>query len=229
MKKAPVITTVGDLYPRRSAHHREPWYTDKKSIKEKRQFRWTVEERALLYDLRIKKNKSIAEIQKFFRKKNKIPLYLGPDDNSDKFSRTRLHNQIRIVRGSFKGLCYKCRKKLTQRDLKRINKKEKGDPSLGLCSSCIKEVAEYKRDRRENALKLGLCPICVKRKVLKGHTMCKKCLSASHRRRYADGLCGKCGERPLAKNSISLCEECLKGNRKASKKYRRRKKRENNK
>ena len=228
MNKAPVVAnvTVGDLYPKtkKAALQRKAWYLDTKSIRQKKQFKWTLSERALLYDLRVKQGMSIPEIQKYFRKKNKIPIYLGVDDKNDKFSRTRLHNQIRLARGAFKGLCYKCRKPLTQRDIKRLNKKEKEDPSLGLCLSCTQESAEYKRERREEALKKGICPICMKRKVAKGHTMCRKCLSASHRLRYIQGLCGRCGEKPLSEKSICLCDDCLTDNRKSSKKYRRKNK-----
>ena len=224
MTKAPTVSnaTIEDLYPRtkKSALQRKSWYLDIKSIRPKKQFRWTLAERTLLYKLRVEKGMSIPEIQIYFRKKNKIPIYLGANDKNDKFSRTRLHNQIRIARGAFKGLCYKCRKPLTQRDLKRINKKDKEDPSLGLCLSCTKKSAEYKKDRREEALKKGTCPICMKRKVIKGHTMCKKCLSASHRLRYIQGLCGRCGEKPLSKKSICLCDDCLGDNRKKSKAYR---------
>ncbi len=226
MNLAPKTATVEDLYPEKTSSVRlqRAWYLDEKVIRTKRLFRWTLEERALLYDLRIKKGKSIAEIQKFFRIKNKIPISLGPDDNSDKFSRTRLHNQIRMVRGAFEGLCHKCRKPLTKRDLKRINKKDREDPSMGLCSKCSSEQSEYKKNRRDAALVLGLCPVCLDNPVVKGHTMCKKCFSASHRRRYVKGLCGKCGEKPLSKNSISLCDDCLEENRLVSKKYRRKKK-----
>ena len=163
---------------------------------------------------------SIAEIQRYFRNKNKIPVFLGVNDDSDKFSRTRLHNQIRIVRGTFHGLCYKCRSPLTKKDFNRINKKEKEDPSLGLCTHCTKEAAEYKKNRRDLALKIGICPVCVDKKVVKSRTMCKSCLSASHRHRYVKGLCGRCGEKPLAKNSLSLCKGCLEKNRVSSKEYR---------
>jgi hypothetical protein len=226
MESAPV--TLEDLYPKHSVQPkpqkaRQPWYMDVKVIKQKRLFRWTVEERALLYDLRIVKGKSITEIQKLFRKKNNITSYLGPDDPSDKFSRTRLHNQIRMVRSAFAGLCHKCREPLTEDDLKRLNAKDREDPSMGLCSKCSSEVSEYKKDRRAKALELGLCPICLSAKVIKGHTMCKGCLSASHRRRYIQGLCGKCGEKPLSKNSIALCDDCLEENRKNSREYRQKK------
>jgi hypothetical protein len=222
MKTAPVDTTVEELYPRTKIRRtrRKNWYLDKNYVRPKKQFRWTLTERALLYMLRVEQNNSIAEIQKYFRKKNKIPVFLGEDDDSDKFSRTRLHNQIRLVRGTFKGLCYKCRSPLTKKDFNRINRKDKEDPSLGLCAHCLKETTEYKKTRREKALSLGLCPVCVKNKVLKGHTVCQSCLSTSHRHRYIEGLCGRCGERPLAANSITLCLICLRKARKASKEYR---------
>jgi hypothetical protein len=225
MKKiAPVDVTVEDLFyqTKKPGTQRKSWYLDKKNIRPKKQFRWTLQERATLYKMRITQGKSIPEIQKYFRRINNITTFLGVDDKSDKFSRTRLHNQIRMVRGSFNGLCHQCREPLKKSDLKKKN--EKKDPSLGLCSSCSKKTAIYKRDKRKNDLARGLCPICVKNKLLEGHATCIECLSSSHRYRYLDGLCGKCGEKPLAENSISLCEECLDKNKKNSLRYRCKKK-----
>jgi hypothetical protein len=224
MIEVPVTTTVGNLYPNfsKAAIKRKTWYLDRNNLRPRTQFRWTLEERTLLYDLRVVKGMSIPEIQRYLRRINKIPICLGPDD-TDKFSRTRLHNQIRMAKGTINGLCYKCRALLTKKDLKRINRKDKEDPSLGLCQSCVEEISEYKKERREHALKEGLCPVCTKRKISKGHTTCRKCLSASHRHRYLKGLCGKCGEKPLAKNSISLCQDCLNDNKKTSRSYRRKK------
>jgi hypothetical protein len=225
MLGAPVTTIVGDIYPNFStaAIKRKTWYLDLNNIRPRTQFKWTLEERALLYDLRVIKGMSIPEIQKYLRRINHIPAYLDVDDKTDKFSRTRLHNQIRMAKGTINGLCYKCRKPLTKRELKKINQKGKGDPSFGLCKSCTKETSEYKKNRGKQALKKGLCPVCAKREIVTGHATCQECLSSSHRHRYINGLCGKCGEKPLAKNSISLCIDCLAGNKKASKKYRRKK------
>jgi hypothetical protein len=225
MIEAPITTTVGDLYPIQStaAIKRKTWYLDKKDLRPRTQFKWTFEERTMLYDLRVVKGMSIPEIQKYLRKINNVSVRLGPDNSKDKFSRTRLHNQIRMAKGTVKGLCYRCRSRLTAKDLKRINLKSKEDPSLGLCQSCADETSGYKKTRRENALQEGLCPICAKRKVDIGHTTCKKCLSASHRHRYIKGLCGKCGKKPIAKNSISLCRGCLKENKRSSKVYRHKK------
>ena len=221
MKTAPAVPIPAPL--KSVPSRRSEWYLDVHSIRPKRQFTWTLTERALLYKLRVEKKMSIAEIQKYFRKKKKIPVFLGVDEDSDKFSRTRLHNQIRLIRGSFQGRCHQCRTPLKKKDLKRINKKEKKDPSLGLCSTCAAKAAEYKKTRREQALSLGICPVCMDDKLLEGHTSCKSCLSTSHRYRYLEGLCGRCGKKPLAKDSSSLCTGCLKKNREASKEYRRKK------
>jgi uncharacterized CHY-type Zn-finger protein len=122
------------------------------------------------------------------------------------------------------GLCHKCRKKLSKDDLKRINRRDKEDPSMGLCSACAEDVSDYKRTARKKALKEGICPICSKRKILPGYTTCIKCLSASHRQRYIEGLCGRCGDKPLAKNSISLCSACLKETRELAREYRKKQK-----
>lgn len=227
MKTAPITTTLEDLYPntKKAMLRRKPWYTDKEVIPSKKKFKWTLDERAILYKLRVENNMSITAIQKFFREKNNIPIFLGEEDTSDKYSRTRLHNQIRIIRGSFRGLCYRCRKLLTKQDRARINKNKKEDPSFGLCLSCSEEVSKYKKIRRKDVLKIGLCSICVSNKVVKGHTMCQSCLSSSHRRRYIAGICGRCGDKPLAKNSISLCEDCLETNRILSARYRQKQKR----
>jgi len=228
-KIAPIDITIEDILNKKpkSNAQRPAWYLDKDSIRPKKQFRWTLKERAILYKMRIIQNKSISDIQKYFRIQNNIPIILGINDKNDKFSRTRLHNQIRLIRGSFNGLCHQCRKKLTKSDLKRINRIEnKEDPSFGLCLSCTRKYSKYKRNKRLEILADGICPICVKNKVIKGHTTCKKCLSSSHRYRYLDGLCGRCGKNPLAENSIALCEECLDINRKTTFKARYKKLRE---
>jgi hypothetical protein len=222
MCTAPV--TVGLLYPptNHTASRRQPWYLDVHQLRPKKHFKWTLKERAILYRLRILEQKSILEIQGFFRKKNNIPIDLCADDSNDKFSRTRIHNQIRMVRGTFNGLCHRCREPLSNADLKRINKKKKEDPSLGLCQACHENTAAYKVAKRQKALKEGICPICNEREVMPGHASCRECLSASHRHRYINGLCGECGKRPLAENSISFCEVCLEEKRKNSKEYRKR-------
>lgn len=186
---------------------RKKWYLNKKEIRQKTQYKWTLEERLILYQLRVEQKKCIPEIQRYFRKLYKLPIPTGIDDNKDKYSRTRIHNQIRIVKGVIKGLCYKCRKPLTMQEIRYI--KRNNDQFLKLCNKCRKEISEYKKERRNELLKLKICPICGKREILEGKTTCKICLSSSHRLRYLVGLCGRCGKRPIADNSISLCEVCL--------------------
>ena len=91
MNTAPVNATVELLYSKttNTTAHRHSWYLDIKQIRPKKQYRWTLKERTVLYKLRVVENKSIPEIQKYFRKLNNIPIYLGVDEDSDKFSRTR--------------------------------------------------------------------------------------------------------------------------------------------
>lgn len=224
MKSAPIVEQ--STIETKPFVRRRSWYLDRKNIRTPSQFRWTLQERIILHDLRVKKEWSIAAIQRYLRKLNGIPMYLAADDDKDKYSRTRLHNQIRIIRGSFNGLCHRCRNPLSKKELKRINNRVKEDPSMGLCDECMGKSTEYKREKRNESLKQGICGVCNKRKITKGHTTCKKCLSATHRHRYLNKLCGKCGKNPLAKNSITLCQGCLEENRNVSREYRKRIKRE---
>jgi hypothetical protein len=198
---------------------RKQWYLDKKEIRPKTQYKWTMEERMILYELRIEREMTIPEIQRYFRKLYKLPIPTDIDDKKDKYSRTRIHNQIRIVKGVIKGLCYKCRKPLTTQDMRYL--KKNNDQFLKLCKKCRKEISKYKRERRNELLKLNICPICGQREILKGKTACKICLSSSHRLRYIEGLCGRCGKRPIAEKSISLCEVCLRRQKKNSRKNKR--------
>jgi len=202
---------------------RKKWYLNKKDIRQKTQYKWTTEERLILYQCRVEKGMSIPEIQRYFRKLYRLPIPNDIDDKKDKYSRTRIHNQIRIVKGAIKGLCYKCRKPLTMQEMRYIKRNNNDDQFLKLCKKCRKEISVYKKERRDELLKLNICPICAKREILQGKTTCKMCLSSSHRLRNLEGLCGRCGEHPIAENSISLCAGCLKDQKIKSKKRRKKK------
>lgn len=213
------IAQVEEILARPTAYkNRKEWYLDKKILKKNKNYKWTIEEKLIIYQLRIKQKKSVAEIQRYFRRLYKLPLLSDIDDPKDKFSRTRIHNQIRIVRRSIEGLCYLCKKPLSLEDKRYIKRTKEKDPLMKLCKKCRKRVSDNKRIKRETLLKDDICPICSRRKVLKGHTACMICISFSHRLRNSEGLCGRCGEKPIADYSISLCEDCLEKQRNKSKK-----------
>lgn len=118
-----------------------------------------------------------------------------------------IYNQTRVGRCSLNGVCFRCRRPL--------KKKKPGKPEL--CNQCKEIIREYKRKYRKKAQKIDYCTACGSRKALPGHRYCKNCLSISYRRRIKKGICGVCGERPIAKNSFSMCYTCLKNNRMAKK------------
>ena len=80
--------------------------------------------------------------------------------------------------------------------------------AISLCTKCKKKDSIYKRTRREKALEQDMCGYCFVRPVLKGYCACRRCLSGTHRRRNKAGLCGNCGERPIGKGKIALCNVC---------------------
>lgn len=202
---------------------RPEWYLDVKIFRPYKQFRWTEKERKQLYKMRVIDEMSITSIQRYFRKKYEIPY----TSKNDQFTTIRLYNQIRMARAVMENQCHHCRRKLRKKDLKRYEKNKRNGRSddLKLCIVCYENSEEYKKDRRERALKQGICPACLKRKVIKGRTTCKRCLSLSQRIRYVDNICGSCGKYPInKKRSSSLCTRCLEKNRHYSQGYRDRRK-----
>ena len=193
------------------------WYFDKKVLRPSKNYKWSLEDRALLYEMRVSKDMSIASIQLFFRKRDGLPM----DSDNDKYTYTRLHNQIRMARASMNGLCHKCRKKMTQRDLKRYRDNRKGrSPDLLLCTKCFEQTKEYKKEKELEAANKGLCIDCRKRRALPGRSTCKRCLSWTQRVRVINNLCSGCGEKPISKKSITFCDDCMETNRVKAKKYR---------
>jgi len=170
--------------------NRPAWYL--KDVKEKEKRDWTTQEVKMVYTL---------------RKKHK----LTPVDIAYMFgvSITQIHNITRLATKAHKKRCFICGHELCQTDIK----KHKGK-YIKACSKCIKKQNEYKRKRRNEALKEGKCGYCGKYKVIPGYTSCKKCISATYRRRYTQNLCGRCGKHPIyKKRSIALCKQCLEKNR----------------
>ena len=106
--------------------------------------------------------------------------------------------------------CYHCSTPLTSKEMQS----RKQGQILFLCTKCRKAAAAMKKERREKFLKSDLCGVCGKRPHLPNKTSCRGCLSASQRRRIAEGLCGTCGKRKIdKKHSIHQCTVCLEINR----------------
>jgi len=132
-------------------------------------------------------------------------------------TRIQIANQIRLARRAMHNECRKCSAPLPARIVRRI--KAKGLFG-GLCKHCEEQARQGKKRQRQKNLKLGLCGTCGKRRVLKGHTACRWCISAGHRRRYQQNLCGQCGRNPIAEGSIALCEACRIKNNQRAREYR---------
>ena len=156
------------------------WY---KNVPEKVKKDWTSEERKNLLELN-RKGLSSDEI---------IEIMGG------KLTKVQIYNQVRIAKKIHAKRCYQCGTPTS-----RVSK-----TGLIICKNCVKKNGQYKKVLRKRALKHGLCGVCYKNKVIPGHTACRKCLSATHRRRIAKGLCCKCGRRKLDKSSTTLCKVCL--------------------
>jgi len=127
-----------------------------------------------------------------------------PQEIADWFgvSKVEVHNATRRAKALLAGKCV-CGEYLTPQEVldneHRIAK---------LCTKCKKAQMEYKHQLREDALAAGKCGYCQDADVLPGKCACKKCLSATHRRRNLDGLCGKCGARPIRAGGKALCDVC---------------------
>ena len=181
---------------------RPEWYM--KDIAKKRNETWTLQDRLLVYTLRVKENRPVKKIVTVFKKMGK------------KVNEVAVHNLTQQAKKILLGKCYKCGEDLTSEDL--ISRKK--GRTLFLCNSCKKEVQEMKRKRRNKFLKNGLCGACGKMPRLYGYTTCQRCLSQVSRRRIAVSLCGTCGKHPIDKTrSIHQCKECLENNIKKGKNY----------
>jgi len=165
---------------------RPKWYLTE--IKEKENKSWTDKERRTVLNLR-----------------EKLQLSAGEIADVMEVTKIQVYNVTRLERKILKGCCYHCGRKLSEEEKKKFKNR-----TFILCLKCLRTLREYKRNLRVEALEKGLCGQCMRRKIVEGKTACKKCMSATHRRRYTKGLCGHCGKRPINKQrSISLCTKCL--------------------
>jgi hypothetical protein len=118
-------------------------------------------------------------------------------------SLNQVHNVTRYVKNEKLHKCRLCGDKLKPEDREPEGKRK-------ICPKCFKKVQTNKRKLRRARLIKGLCEYCGEHKALPGHTGCKQCISATHRRRYTENLCGACGERPIREEGTALCKPCAK-------------------
>lgn len=173
---------------------RPEWYL--KKIPRKRNKNWTIKEENYIYTHRIvNKDKTPSEVA-----------------YNLKVSLNKIYNKTRMLRKTKRNLCYRCGRKLTVKD-KKISKSKN---IHFLCQRCRRIIQKYKEDYKQEMIKRHLCITCgnkTGKRPLKGHLQCKTCLSSSHRRRLAEGLCGSCGLHPISYRSKALCNVCLRKNR----------------
>jgi transposase-like protein len=162
--------------------HKPTWYLS--DVKEKENRDWPDEDKLAIYYLC--QNHPSAEV-------------------AQKFDATRIqiYNITRLARKALKQQCHHCGTPLTE--------EEATAPRTGLvktCKKCQIGFFNYKKERRDKALKRHMCGVCGTKPVLKHHTACKSCISSTYRRRIKDGLCGVCGKNPIKEGS-ALCNQCL--------------------
>lgn len=190
---------------------RPAWYLDPEEIRQYRNTRWSPEDRKLIHRLRVREERPIEDIIQVMARR------LGVHPASQYVTRTKIHNQVRISRAAMKGLCIQCRRELRPEDIKANENRN----DLKLCVRCMNERSNLKEILRTKAIKRGLCGVCHRRKVLRGRTECKKCLSYVQRMRILKGLCGSCGKHPINKSrSKALCNDCMETNNKRGREYR---------
>ena len=161
---------------------RKKWYLD--SVKEKENQTWTDQDKLAVHQL--------------------CQIYTA-EKVANLFNTTivKVYNLNRLAKKGIANQCYHCGNPLTEKEI--AEKKA----LIGTCDTCKEASLNYKRSRRKAALKQGLCGYCETRPVVPGHTGCKQCLSATHRRRNKEGLCGYCGKNPVKHANGALCEECI--------------------
>lgn len=167
---------------------RQAWYLEEVSKKKNRE--WTTSEKMSIFTMRLN-NHSASEIASKYRA-----------------SISQVYNVVRLVRKGLKNECYMCGEPLTKKEL-LANKKS----FIKACTKCKRKASDYKKDIRKKAEDAHLCIYCTERPAIPGHKSCPNCISLTHRRRYAKGLCGQCGKKPIGKNKLALCEPCAKETR----------------
>lgn len=176
------------------------WYLE--DVNPKKNFVWTEKKRKRVFTLRKK-----LPAREVARKMNLTVI--------------QVYNATRMVRRGLSDECFVCGNKLTEKEKIANEKKIKS------CFKCKKKAKEYKNKRRRIAIKNKMCVYCEKRPAREGHVSCTKCISATHRRRYRQNLCGQCGKNSINYPEESVCPSCAKKNRIRSAEYEKRKKKQN--
>lgn len=179
--------------------NRPDWYLE--GVKKIERDQWTIGAIEQVYTLRNDYNEPAVKVADIF----------GVEVN-------QVYNMTRLARRAHRKECFICGRKLSKKDME-ISKKK----FIKACTNCKEKAQEYKKERREAALEKGLCSYCEKEKVIPGKTSCKKCISATYRRRYKKGLCGRCGKSSIDENSNTLCHTCIKKSKKRAQTYRKNK------
>jgi len=175
------------------------WYLN--DVKPKRNIVWTQKLRKEIYTLR--KELPAREVAK------KLNLTV-----------IQIYNATRMYKRGLKSECFCCGNPLTKKEKAASRKRIKA------CFKCKKKAKEYKDSLRKKAKQKGICVYCLDRPARKGHNSCRRCVSATHRRRYLQGLCGQCGKKPINYPDESVCPSCAKKNRERAAEIRKRKKNE---
>jgi len=151
---------------------------------------WTDREKIAVYRLRLEDKLPVERVATIFG-----------------LTKTQVHNTTRMVKKSRQRQCCSCGYVLTEEELKQKK-------MIKSCDKCKERRKIYKRKRRKRLIKKNICPICEKNPLVTEKKACKGCLSATHRRRYNQGICGTCGKEPIAwDRSDALGINCLEKNR----------------
>ena len=181
---------------------RPQWYAKAQFIRKKRNHSWTRQEIKNVLNLRAQQIPVDLIIAKLRLKDVK---------------RSQVYNILRISKKNNSGKCFQCGHDMTRTEIMAQEKN-----AFKICLSCQEKNLQYKQKIRKNNQKKGMCIYCGTKPPLKDRKTCKHCLSSTHRRRIAEGLCGTCGKRPISSRSTAKCDICLEINKTSSHTHRKR-------
>jgi hypothetical protein len=174
--------------------NRPQWYAKAQFIRKRRNHAWTSQEIKNILSLRIQQI-PVDEIIHKLRLKD--------------VKRTQVYNILRMKKKNRNGKCFQCGEDLTKKEIMF-----QGNKTFKICDSCQEKNLKYKQKIRKSNQRKGFCTYCGTNPPLKDKKTCIHCLSYTHRRRIAEGMCGVCGKRPInTKRSTALCDICLELNR----------------
>jgi len=172
--------------------NRPSWYTKSKFIRTRKNHQWTEQEMKQVYSLRIQR----------------VPIDLIIEKLHLNVRRVQVYNILRMLKKNQDNKCFQCGEDLNKEEQSNQNNK-----FFKKCDSCKKKNHVYKKRKRRNNIKEGICGYCGRNRILEGKKACIYCLSYSHRQHISKGLCGNCGKSPISPRSISSCDYCMVLNR----------------